>query len=478
MKKIGIFFILLILLGFNHVKALPINDKSKLNLTEIYQAVLIPKENAIEVLRSIIKLASDESRVISIKGTQHTQGGHSFSTQGLVVDLSNLNQMQMIADNVLRVQAGAHWKEVIEFLNNLGLSVAVMQSDYDFSVGGTVSTNVHGWRANKPPMIATIQGFHIMMADGQVRYCSRQENFDIFQSAIGGYGLLGIIIDVDLKVVKNHLYDLHQWVIDASDFTRFFKAHVQQNPKAMLFFGRFSLDHKNFLKQIIFRIYEDNDEIIRNTKISTHKWVEPIINWFFNRTYQNDWFRKLRWTLESSSFLSQFYEKLSQNQLLYHSVDNYMTKRDEQVDLLQEYFIPLNRFGDFVLFVQSLEPEIGNYLMNITIRHVQADQISILNYAPKEMICFVLYFRGPKTQAFDTKLKIAALKMTDRALARGGTYYLPYRAYQTDSQFKMAYRGYKKFKQIKMKYDPQGLFSNQFYQKYFHDREQNMRTPP
>ena len=471
MKGIGPFFILFVFLNFNYVKALPIDDKSKLNLIETHQSVLIPKENSIEFLRSIIKTASDEHRVVSIKGVQHTQGGHSFSTHGIVIDLSKLNQMRMIADDVLRVQAGAHWKEVIEFLDNLGLSVAVMQSDYDFSVGGTVSTNVHGWRANQLPMIETIQGFHIMTADGQVRYCSRQENVDIFQSAIGGYGSLGIIIDVDLKVVKNDLYDLHQWVIDASDFTHFFKKHVQQNPKAMLFFGRFSLERKNFLKQIIFRIYEDNNEIIRDSKISEHKWAEPIINWFFDLTYQNDWFRKLRWTLESSSLISQFYEQLSQNQLLYHSVNNYMTKNYNQVDLLQEYFIPLNHFEDFVLFLQSLEPEIGNYLMNITIRHVKADHESILNYAPKEMICFVMYFRGSKTQAFDKRIKSASLKMTEWALGLGGSYYLPYRPYQTEAQFKQAYPGYKKFKEIKMKYDPHGLFSNQFYQKYFHDIE-------
>jgi hypothetical protein len=83
------------------------------------------------------------------------------------------------------------------------------------------------------------------MADGSVRYCNRQKNTDLFKSVIGGYGLLGVIIDVDLHVIHNHLYELKQWVIKTEDFLPFFKKEVQGN-KAAMFFGRFSLDQKIF----------------------------------------------------------------------------------------------------------------------------------------------------------------------------------------------------------------------------------------
>ena len=39
--------------------------------------------------------------------------------------------------NLLMVQAGARWYEVIEFLAKQGMTVEIMQSNADFSVGGT-----------------------------------------------------------------------------------------------------------------------------------------------------------------------------------------------------------------------------------------------------------------------------------------------------------------------------------------------------
>jgi FAD/FMN-containing dehydrogenase len=47
---------------------------------------------------------------------------------------------------ICRVSAGARWRDVIRALNPMGFSPAVTQSNHDFSVGGTLSVNAHGWR--------------------------------------------------------------------------------------------------------------------------------------------------------------------------------------------------------------------------------------------------------------------------------------------------------------------------------------------
>ncbi|MGI4851179.1 MAG: FAD-binding oxidoreductase [Janthinobacterium lividum] len=468
-KSRFIFFLGLFWLSISCAHALSIDDKSHLNQTQVDQIIKVPQKDHLEFLKSIIKLAKLKKIPLSLKGTQHSQGGHSFFKDAWVLDLSSLNQMQMIQNRIIRVQTGAKWKDVLDFLNDKSLSVSVMQSDYDFSIGGTLSTNVHGWQVNKQPLIHTVLGFHILLADGTYHYCSREQNSDIFKAAIGGYGLLGVIIDVDLDVVENSLYHLQQWVVETSDFQHKFLTHVIQNPKAALFFARFSCDSKNFLKNIIFNVYEKESEMSSNTTLSSHRWLHGSVNYLFSLTYQSDFFKNMRWYIESNTFLKSFYSHMSRNALMYHSVDNYIIKHEDYTDLLQEFFIPLENFDKFVRFLQSLQPDMINSLMNITVRHVRQDQESILNYAERDRLAFVMYFRGKKDADFDQKLKNLVVKITDYALALGGNYYLPYRGYQTLEQFKKSYPKAALFKQIKLKYDPQEIFINQFYDRYFKD---------
>ena len=68
--------------------------------------------------------------------------------------------------DLLHVGGGALWKDVIPYLDSLGRSVAVMQSNNSFSVGGSISVNCHGWQFNRPPIASTVESLRLMKADG------------------------------------------------------------------------------------------------------------------------------------------------------------------------------------------------------------------------------------------------------------------------------------------------------------------------
>lgn len=464
--------IILILTCFFVVKvqALPVTrDTGSLHDTEIFGYEVIPREDSIEYIKKIINKAQDKKIHLTVKGTQHSQGGHSYSRGGIVLDLSNLNNIELLGKNLVRIQAGATWKQVIEFLNPLGLSIAVMQSDYDFSIGGTVSTNVHGWQANKPPMVSTIHGFHILTSEGKVIYCNRSENYDLFKAAIGGYGMFGVIIDVDLKIVPNRLYWLKQEVFNIGEFPSYFQREVKDNSKANMFFGRFSISKRYFLKRLIVKIYEDYDLPIANSSLSVLNGTDEFVSLLFASTYNNQFFKKIRWYIETSKAVNKVFKTASRNQLLYQSTKVYTTKDPKKIDLLQEYFIPINRFNEFVSFLQTLQKDISPYLMNLTLRHIEGDSETLLNYAKEDMLCFVMLLRGPKTEKFDQDIGRVAIKITNKALQLNGSYYLPYRPYQTRLQFMQSYPKFHQFKTIKNKYDPKMIFVNEFYKNYLEE---------
>ncbi len=430
----------------------------------VREIVYIEQDGAIKALRSVLFIARYNNIPVSMRGSTHSQGGQAL-VDGFLLDLKKYNKIQQIGPTLIRVQSGAIWKDVLEFLNPKGLSVAIMQSDFDFSIAGSISTNVHGWQLLKPPIIDSVQAFTIMLANGNILYCSREINKDLFSAAIGGYGIFGIILDVDLQVVPNKVYSMTAWSGKVEDTLCEFEK-IKNNSHARMFFGRFNLDHNNFLKKITLIRYDETNDPVSKDILKNSPYIQDAVHRLFENTYDNNIMRKMRWKIEASPLIHRMVKKLTRNQLLYHSSESYTTREDSMVDLLQEYFIPIKKFNDFVYILQKAQLDLEPHLMNITLRHVSKDTCSILRYADVDQLCFVMFFRGKKTQEFEKKIKKIAIHLTSETLKLGGKYYLPYRPYQTKEQFQESYPFYELIKSLKGKYDPQQIFKNKFYENY------------
>ena len=68
-----------------------------------------------------------------------------------------------------------------------------------------VSVNAHGWPVPFSGGGTTVRAITMMLADGTLVTCSRTENADLFRHAMGGYGLFGVITDLELDMVPNAL---------------------------------------------------------------------------------------------------------------------------------------------------------------------------------------------------------------------------------------------------------------------------------
>jgi len=61
-------------------------------------------------------------------------------------------------------------------------------------------------------------------------------------------------------------------------------------------------------------------------------------------------------------------------------------------------------------------------------------------------------------------------QLVDAAIEQGGTYYLTYQLYPTAEQLERAYPRARQAFERKRFYDPDEIFSNQFYDLYGHNR--------
>ena len=94
---------------------------------------------------------------------------------------------------------------MIGALDPAGFSPAVMQSNHDFGVAATLSVNAHGWPVPFGPFGSTVRAFRLMLPSGELVTCSPTENAELFGLVTGGYGLFGVVVDLDVAMVGNVL---------------------------------------------------------------------------------------------------------------------------------------------------------------------------------------------------------------------------------------------------------------------------------
>lgn len=452
-----------------------INDASCLNRTPVL-GVVTPA--SIDDIKSALAYARSEGVKVTAAGTRHSMGGQSFSRDGLVIDMRGMNGMALDASTrVLTVGAGAKWDAVLRYLDARRLAVRAMQSISIFTVGGTLSVNAHGV-AHSPGAIApTVRSLRVMQPDGSVVAASRTQNAELFRHVLGGYGLFGIILDAQLEVTDNELYQHKVEYIDYQEFPDHFARRVQGNADVGLMYARLSVSPISWLRETAVHAYlrlagaDQCPPIVPDP----HTRLERTI---FNFSKTGSVGRWLRWNAERRfDPLSQCRTSrnnalaqdpacgISRNQEMDDEMA-YLTNRLNDTDILQEYFVPRSRFVEFVDGLRAIVRRYGANLLNVTIRSVERDTITALPYAPEEAFALVLYFNQSLDMRACKTLERTTSALIDLAIAVGGRFYLPYQLYYSAAQLSAAYPEISAFFAFKRQYDAPGVFSNTFYEKY------------
>lgn len=453
-----------------------INDASCLNETPILGVVSIQSEDE---LANLLSVAVENDITVTVSGEKHSMGGQSFHRNGLIINLDSLNEMNYIQEtNSIKIQAGARWSEVQKYLDNLGLSLRAVQSINIFSVGGTVAVNAHGIAHSPGPIAETIRSMKVMLANGEVKNINPVEDSELFSLIVGGYGLVGIILEVELDVVKNEGYAWLTEYMSYNDFPSFYFSNIKDNSDLGLFYARVSISPTSYLTEVaahsFFRIPE-LDIPIDPLKEPSLTWANRFIMNFSKTGSLGRWFR---WVLEKSlqpkvhSCISRnqlFNDKevclVSRNQEMYDSM-GYLRNRLQDTDILQEYFVSPENMPKFLDGLREIVQRNNTNLINITIRIVEKDKVSFLPYAKEDMLAFVLYFNQKLNIKDSEKLKVVTNELIELVSKLNGTYYLPYQLYYSKDQLQAVYPQINQFFELKQKYDPNELFTNKFYIKY------------
>jgi len=452
-----------------------VNDvHSQLNRTRVRE-LLRPRTS--DELAEIVHSASRKGLPISVSGCRHSMGGQQFATDSICIDTRSLDRVISFDHErgLIEAEAGIQWSKLIRNYLDAQASkpkqwgIAQKQTGADtFTLGGSLSSNIHGRGLAMKPLISNIESFTLINAEGKAIRCSRDENNELFRLAIGGYGLFGLINRVTLRLVPRQRLRRVVEIIRADNLPKRFEERIAER----FLYGdfQFLVDEKSpdFLQRGVFSCYEPIDEhepVVATKELRDDDWLELL---------------RLAYTDRAKAFrrYSDYY--LSTNGQTYWSdtnqlsayLPNYARKIHEQIGgeesslIISEIYVPRSDLPNFL--AQAAELLRSNHTIVIygTVRLIEKDDESFLAWAKKSYACIIFNLLTLHTPAGIEASARSFRGLIDLAIARGGSYYLTYHKFAKPEQVVTCYPQFKQFLELKRKYDPTERFQSDWYRHY------------
>ena len=461
-----------------------LNDiHSQLNETAM-RRVVTPR-TATEVQQAVAAIREDGGG-LSVAGGRHAMGGQQFLDGGVLLDASGLNRiLELDAERgLVRVEAGILWSDLVRGLREMQQgqarrwSVVQKQTGADrLSIGGALAANGHGRGLTYKPVVQDVESFELVDASGAIRHCSRAENPELFSLAIGGYGLLGVIYAVTLRLMPAHRV---RRVVEITSIERLETLFAQRIVDGFTYGDfQYKTDETSpgFLRDGVMSCYVpmsggpvSDDE--------PHAAEQPL-----NLLSEQDWrgllylshADKARAFEEYAGFYrstsGQTYDsdtfQLSQYIDDYHQeLDRSLNAAVKCTETITELYVPLPSLADFMdAAARELRQRSANVIYG-TIRLIEQDDETFLNWARQPYACIVFNLHVEHTEAGIAHAADALRMLIDIAIERDGSYFLTYGKFATPQQLARCYPQFGEFLALKNRYDPDGVFSSDWLRAY------------
>jgi FAD/FMN-containing dehydrogenase/uncharacterized membrane protein YhaH (DUF805 family)/SAM-dependent methyltransferase len=438
-----------------------VDDVTRLNPVEVV-AVVVPK--TVEDVQVALRQSQGP---VSVGGGRFSMGGQTASPGSIHLDMRRLNRIVRIDVTARRVtmQAGARWCDVQRAIDPMDLSVKTMQTYANFTVGGSVSVNCHGRYVGLGPLILSVRALTVVLADGERVHCSREKRPELFFGVVGGYGALGVIVEVDLDLDDNTRVQRASSRMEAEAYLPFFKQNVRTSKDAVFHNADLYPPHFSRLRAVT---WTKTDAFV--TKPARLMRVEPshlvyrYLFWAVSETPLGKWRRE---HLHEPLFYLGDTVHWRNYEAGYDVAELEPASRKHKTFVLQEYFVPVEQFDAFREAMTAVFQRYDVNVVNVSVRHAIADDGSLLAWADTEVFAFVVYYKQGVDAVATNKVAIWTRRLIDAALACGGRYYLPYQVHATDEQFHRCYPRAQELFALKRSHDPAFRFRNRLWDTYY-----------
>ncbi|MGX7596809.1 FAD-binding protein [Planococcus plakortidis] len=471
------YLMLFVYITFLFLSIFYVTERSAEPIAEDQSRLLPVKMKAIKAtdstdeIRQVVLDAKSQGDPIAIAGMQHSQGGHTVYPDGILLDMKPYNKILRFdaRKKTITIQSGATWRDIQDYINPYGLALKVSQSQNIFTVGGSLSVNAHGLDIRHGSLIDTVESLRLLNENGEILTLSPEQNPELFQAVVGGYGLFGVILDVTLKLTDDEMYEIHSEQLQYDEYSDYFNESVRADEKTKMHLARISLSPDSFLTDMYVINYQEMNQegLPMEPQKLKQETLIAVPKFFLGLARLNEQGKRVFWNTQKTYSVSIDGKLISRNNVMRSDSEFMEYSHPENTEVLQEYFVPVENFEAYIDDLRkTLIDEDQFNLLNITIRYVEKNEKAVLSYAKEDMFSLVLLInQGTDTQSIEDTGRVVR-NMIDVTLDHGGSYYLPYFGYPTKEQMAEAYPRTGDFFDLKKEYDPNGRFVNIFYEEY------------
>ena len=153
------------------------------------------RPGSVRDVQAAVRFAASAGLLLSVRGGGHGFPGFGTNDGGVVIDLSQLANAELIDKerHLVRIGGGATWGQVAAALTPHGLAISSGDTK-SVGVGGLTLTGGIGWKVRKHGLaLDNVAAAEVVTASGEVVRASAAENPELFWAIRGGGGNFGIV---------------------------------------------------------------------------------------------------------------------------------------------------------------------------------------------------------------------------------------------------------------------------------------------
>lgn len=226
--------------------------------------------------------------------------GRSYGDSALNSNVIRTKQHDYFLDfddsiGLLSVESGMLLSDILEVFVPKGWFLKVTPGTKFITVGGAIASDIHGKNHHIEGCFSEcVKEFEIMLANGKVVSCSKEEEPELFKATCGGMGLTGIILNAKIYLKKINSKYINQVTIKTKNLKETFEAFEAYSDqpysvawidclakrdkigKCILMVGNFGDDGK-----LDYKSKKQKNIPFNFPRFTLNNWTVRTFNWFY-----------------------------------------------------------------------------------------------------------------------------------------------------------------------------------------------------
>ncbi len=431
---------------------------------------------SIHDVQATVRRARTAGMPVSIAGARHAMGGQQFGSGTILIDMTGMKDVLRFdrERGLIEAEAGITWPDLLQFLRDHQADPGPLwgfrqkQSGADRrTLGGALAANAHGHGLAMKPIVDDVESFILVDPEGNLRRCSRRENPGLFRLAIGGYGLFGVIAQVELRLAKRVKVQKLVEEAQVKELPALFERRIRDGFTYGDFEFAIDLQSEDFLRKGVLSCW-------RPVKDATPLTAEP-------KTLSEENLAELSYLAHadpaaaderSSAFLLGTNGEVgwSDEHQMGFALENYhealdvrLGSKEPGTEMLTELDVPRDRLPEFLEDVRAMMKEQGFAPIAGTVRLVDREDATFLPYARAPIAAVNIDLHVVHSPAGLETAAARFRRLIDLARARGGSFHLTYHRFATKEQIEACYPEFPDFLAQKRQFDPEERFQSDWY---------------